>query len=270
MFTGMRFSEVRGLLLICMWVTVSCMHPWVLEASNIGRRSNRSPLLRLWPIQAVNLVYSLYGLMMFALELYSPTLDRVRVVLNPRNFSIPDTSYYRVYAYVIAEDRRDAERLSTHNSKPAVVAPRCGPGPPRPDSDNHFSPLAVVPLAATPFPPHSTAAKRPASVHKGKAVTGNGVLWTELVESGLFGPSIDEDSDDDDDDSSLSPMPRVVSSRGILQEISNSMRKVSVLVRKPRTRHAACVSACFHWWYYHPLVIAGQSSSLVYACPSCG
>ncbi len=59
-------------------------------------------------------MFSLFGLVMIAIELYSPTLHKVRVLLNPVGLRIPDTTAYRVYAYVIAEDRKDAERLSVH------------------------------------------------------------------------------------------------------------------------------------------------------------
>ena len=59
-------------------------------------------------------MYQLYGVVMLALEMYSPTLDRSRVVLHPSGLKLPDTTRYRVYAYVLARTPLHAERVSHH------------------------------------------------------------------------------------------------------------------------------------------------------------
>ena len=58
------------------------------------------------------------------MEMYSSSRNDVRVVLNPVDFEIPDTTVYDVYVYVIAEDKSDADRLSTYNRTYASVPAR--------------------------------------------------------------------------------------------------------------------------------------------------
>ncbi len=58
------------------------------------------------------LAYSKLKLVLFAIEIYCPALNRVRVLLNPRGLLVPDTAEFRVFGYVIASDQLEADRIS--------------------------------------------------------------------------------------------------------------------------------------------------------------
>jgi hypothetical protein len=62
--------------------------------------------------QAVRRVYTQLGLVVFALELFSPQLEKERLVLNPVGFTIPDVTLYQVHVYVIAEDKKAADAVT--------------------------------------------------------------------------------------------------------------------------------------------------------------
>ena len=62
-------------------------------------------------LQIVRTVYSTLGLVMFALELYSPKLRRARVMLNPFDVRVPAVTTYNVHCFVVAQDKDDAEKI---------------------------------------------------------------------------------------------------------------------------------------------------------------
>ena len=57
-------------------------------------------------------MYQLLDLVVLAVEMYSPLLARVRVVLNPAGFTLPPASSYRVHLFVIARDLNDANQIA--------------------------------------------------------------------------------------------------------------------------------------------------------------
>jgi hypothetical protein len=60
-------------------------------------------------------VYVKLGLVLFALEVRSPSTGRVRIAVNPSGFVIPDPHLYHVHGYVIAENAEDAQRVARVN-----------------------------------------------------------------------------------------------------------------------------------------------------------
>ena len=69
------------------------------------------------------MAYTRLGLVVFALELYSSTLGRVRVVLNPSTFTLPSATTYRVHFFVIATDSEDADKLATLFKRTTEMGP---------------------------------------------------------------------------------------------------------------------------------------------------
>ena len=57
-------------------------------------------------------MYVKLGLVLFALEVRSPSTGRVRIAVNPSGFVIPDPHVYHVHGYVIAENAEDAQRVA--------------------------------------------------------------------------------------------------------------------------------------------------------------
>jgi hypothetical protein len=78
------------------------------------------PLLSLLCLeQVVDQTYDNLGITVIAVEMYSRSLQKERVVLNPNHLTIPSVFEYRVHVYVIAEDKKQADLMqglfsSTH------------------------------------------------------------------------------------------------------------------------------------------------------------
>lgn len=62
-------------------------------------------------LQAAKIVYDVVGCVMFALEI-NPRGSDSRVILNPGDFLIPDCLGNVIYAFLIAEDRKQADMIS--------------------------------------------------------------------------------------------------------------------------------------------------------------
>ena len=89
---------------------------WVKEyCEGCGYEIYRVPLSKSFKgltfLQAAKIVYEASGSLLFALEL-NPKMAESRVVLNPGNFIIPDVKKMDVHAFVIAEDKKEAEVVS--------------------------------------------------------------------------------------------------------------------------------------------------------------
>lgn len=67
--------------------------------------------------EAAHAVYAEAGVCLFALELHSAGSSDSRVLLNPANMQIPSRKKFILYGFVIAEDKREADVVTSFGTK---------------------------------------------------------------------------------------------------------------------------------------------------------
>ena len=67
--------------------------------------------------EAAHAVYEEAGVVLFALELTPPGEPHARVALNPSDLLIPQAKAFNLHAFVIAEDKREADVVSTFGTR---------------------------------------------------------------------------------------------------------------------------------------------------------